>query len=73
MENQTRKYYRTANDKKIAGVCGGLGRYFSIRPDFFPSPFRRAATMCRRRITDVPAIVDVHFPAIIFITESSPL
>ena len=35
MENQTRKYYRTANDKKIAGVCGGLGRYFSIDPIFF--------------------------------------
>lgn len=31
MEEQ-KKLYRTRNDKKIAGVCGGLGRYFGIDP-----------------------------------------
>jgi phage shock protein C len=25
-----RKLYRSASDKKIAGVCGGLGEYFNM-------------------------------------------
>lgn len=29
-----RKLYRSRYDKKIAGVCGGLGNYFSIDPVF---------------------------------------
>ena len=24
--------YRTVDDRKIAGVCGGLGKYFNIDP-----------------------------------------
>jgi len=24
------KLYRTTGDRKLAGVCGGLGRYFNI-------------------------------------------
>ena len=24
------KFYRSASDKKIAGVCGGLARYFGL-------------------------------------------
>lgn len=32
MEEQVKKFYRTANDKKIAGVCGGIGLYFNIDP-----------------------------------------
>ncbi len=27
-----KKLYRSAKDKKIAGVCGGLGEYFDIDP-----------------------------------------
>ncbi len=29
MEN-TRRLYRSRNDRMIAGVCGGLGQYFGI-------------------------------------------
>ena len=32
MEGQTKKLYRSRNDRKIAGVCGGLGEYFGIDP-----------------------------------------
>ncbi len=34
MENikTTPKLYRSATDKVIAGVCGGLGQYFSVDP-----------------------------------------
>lgn len=28
--NERKKLYRTKDDKKIAGVCGGLGRYFNL-------------------------------------------
>lgn len=28
----TKKLYRSMQDKKIAGVCGGLGIYFDIDP-----------------------------------------
>ncbi len=27
-----KKLYRSVEDKKIAGVCGGLGEYFDIDP-----------------------------------------
>ena len=27
---ETKKLYRSQTDKMIAGVCGGLGRYFGI-------------------------------------------
>jgi len=27
-----KRLYRSTEDKKIAGVCGGLGEYFSIDP-----------------------------------------
>lgn len=30
-----RKLYRSMQDRKIAGVCGGLGDYFDIDPVFF--------------------------------------
>ena len=32
MENNTppKKLYRSAKDKMIGGVCGGLGEYFNI-------------------------------------------
>lgn len=32
MEDQTKKLYRSRTDRKIAGVCGGLGAYFGIDP-----------------------------------------
>lgn len=30
-----RKLYKSRYDKKLAGVCGGLGTYFSIDPNLF--------------------------------------
>jgi phage shock protein C len=27
-----KKLYRSSEDQKIAGICGGLGEYFSIDP-----------------------------------------
>ena len=27
-----KKLYRSSQDKKIAGVCGGIGTYFSLDP-----------------------------------------
>jgi phage shock protein PspC (stress-responsive transcriptional regulator) len=27
-----KKLYRSKTDKKLAGVCGGIGKYFSIDP-----------------------------------------
>jgi phage shock protein C len=32
MEEQIKKFYRTANDQKIAGVCGGIGVYLGVDP-----------------------------------------
>lgn len=29
-----RKLYRSRYDKKVAGICGGLGNYFSLDPNF---------------------------------------
>lgn len=30
-----KKLYRSETDKKIAGVCGGLGEYFDVDPVIF--------------------------------------
>nr|WP_196121228.1 PspC domain-containing protein [Anaerobacillus alkaliphilus] len=27
-----KRLYRTQHDRKLAGVCGGLGKYFNIDP-----------------------------------------
>jgi phage shock protein PspC (stress-responsive transcriptional regulator) len=32
MDNNTKKFYRSRNDRMIGGVCGGLGAYFNIDP-----------------------------------------
>ncbi|HNS07144.1 MAG TPA: PspC domain-containing protein [Anaerolineaceae bacterium] len=32
MDNNTKKLYRSRVDRKIGGVCGGLGEYFGIDP-----------------------------------------
>lgn len=32
MDNNTKKFYRSKNDRMIGGVCGGLGAYFNIDP-----------------------------------------
>lgn len=29
-----KKLYRSETDKKIGGVCGGIGEYFNIDPTF---------------------------------------
>lgn len=30
----TKKLYRSVNDRMIAGVCGGLGSYFNVDSNF---------------------------------------
>lgn len=32
---EPRKIYRSSEDRVIAGVCGGLGKYFNIDPVIF--------------------------------------
>ena len=32
MNENTKKLYRSRMDRKIGGVCGGLGEYFGIDP-----------------------------------------
>jgi len=32
MENQIKKFYRSRDNKMIAGVCGGLGKHLNIDP-----------------------------------------
>ena len=39
VEIPCRKLYRSVTDKKIAGVCGGLGKYFSIDPTLIRAGF----------------------------------
>jgi len=31
-ENMAKKFFRSITEKKIAGICGGLGEYFDIDP-----------------------------------------
>jgi phage shock protein PspC (stress-responsive transcriptional regulator) len=31
----SKRLYRSRKDRKIAGVCGGLGEYFSVDPVIF--------------------------------------
>ena len=38
-ENSTKRVYRSSSDKIIAGVCGGLGDYFSVDPLIFRALF----------------------------------
>lgn len=30
--NNNKKFTRSRNDKKLAGVCGGIARYFDLDP-----------------------------------------
>ncbi|UCG24916.1 MAG: PspC domain-containing protein [Chloroflexota bacterium] len=32
MSNDTKKLYRSTDDRWLAGVCGGLGSYFNVDP-----------------------------------------
>lgn len=32
MDGQSKKLYRSRTDRKIAGVCAGLGEYFNFDP-----------------------------------------
>jgi phage shock protein PspC (stress-responsive transcriptional regulator) len=32
---ETKKFFRSRTNKKIAGVCGGLGEFFKIDPIFW--------------------------------------
>jgi phage shock protein C len=31
-DTSSKKLYRSRTDRKIAGVCGGLGQYFGVDP-----------------------------------------
>ena len=33
--SQPKRLYRSRTDKKIAGICGGMGKYFGIDPVIF--------------------------------------
>jgi len=35
MNAPSKRLYRSRSDRKIAGVCGGLGSYFSLDPVIF--------------------------------------
>lgn len=35
INDPVKKLYLSNDDKKIAGVCGGLGEYFGVDPIFF--------------------------------------
>lgn len=30
-----KRFYRSTTDRKIAGICGGLGEYFNVDPVIF--------------------------------------
>lgn len=32
MSDETKKLYRSVDDRWLAGVCGGLGKYFDVDP-----------------------------------------
>lgn len=32
MSDETKKLYRSVDDRWLAGVCGGLGKYFNVDP-----------------------------------------
>lgn len=34
-----KKFYRSRNDKMIAGICSGLGKYFEVDPNLFRFTF----------------------------------
>jgi len=35
MNGSPKRLYRSRTDRKIAGVCGGLGKYFNMDPVIF--------------------------------------
>lgn len=35
MSDAPKRLYRSRTDRKIAGVCGGLGKYFNLDPVIF--------------------------------------
>ncbi|MBQ7550575.1 MAG: PspC domain-containing protein [Bacteroidales bacterium] len=41
-----KKFYRSSTDKKIAGVCGGLGEYLDIDPTIIRIIFLVALLCC---------------------------
>ena len=43
------------SDRKLAGVCGGLARYFDIHPAVYPRRLRRPHAARRRGDPDLPA------------------
>ena len=39
MKEIMKKLYRSESDRKIAGICGGLGDYFDVDPVIFRAVF----------------------------------
>lgn len=42
-DGTARKLYRSRTDRKVAGVCGGLGEYFNVDPTLIRVLFVLAA------------------------------
>jgi len=40
------KLHRLVEEKKIAGICAGLGEYFDLDPVFFRAAFVALALVC---------------------------
>ena len=63
--NMENKLYRSRTDKKIFGVCGGLGKYFECDPVFIRLGFALATefyiftsfTFC---VKSIPLYRDLH-------------
>ncbi len=43
MSEEAKKLYRSRDDRRIAGVCGGLGKYLNIDPTVLRVLFVAAA------------------------------
>ena len=63
---ETRKFFRSRTNKKISGVCGGLGTFFKIDPIFWRLIFLLGA------IFACPFFV-VTYIAFWIITQKEPL
>ncbi|HEY71132.1 MAG TPA: PspC domain-containing protein [Anaerolineae bacterium] len=45
MSEEPKKLYRARDDRMLAGVCGGLGKYFGIDPTVLRVLFVAAAVL----------------------------
>lgn len=57
-----KKLYRSRSNKKIAGVCGGLGKYWSIDPTIL-----RIITIVLFFLTAIIPVLVAYFIAVLVI------